>query len=113
MARSISYAPAQFVDPSAWLRAWLPELRGQGLRVATTLAMIAEFAPGPLTPSAKQVEKISGGMLPEHYRSRPGKSLPSARLDESPLPGKQQGPQGAYHRACHAWGRLALGSWVS
>ena len=63
MARSISNAPAQFVDPSAWLKAWLPELRGQGLRVATALAMIAEFAPGPLTPSAEQVKKISG-MLP-------------------------------------------------
>jgi hypothetical protein len=68
MARSISYAPAQFVDPSAWLKAWLPELRGQGLRVATALAMIAEFAPGPLTPSAEQVKKISG-MLPNNYRS--------------------------------------------
>ncbi|MGA9018174.1 MAG: bifunctional DNA primase/polymerase [Candidatus Cybelea sp.] len=68
MARSISNAPAQFVDPSAWLKAWLPELRGQGLRVAAALAMIAEFAPGPLTPSAEQVKQISG-MLPNNYRS--------------------------------------------
>ena len=68
MARSISYAPAQIIDPSGWFKAWLPELRGQELRIAAALAMIAEFAPGPLTPSAKQVEKISG-MRPEHYFS--------------------------------------------
>jgi hypothetical protein len=67
MARSIANAPAQIVDPSAWLRAWLPELRGQGLCVAASLAMIAEFAPGPLSPNADLFEKVSG-MRPEHYR---------------------------------------------
>jgi hypothetical protein len=32
MARSIANAPAQTVDPSAWLRAWLPELKARASR---------------------------------------------------------------------------------
>lgn len=74
MARCIANAPAQSVDPSAWLMAWLPDLRTkQEFRVATTLAMLAEFATGPLTPNAELVKKTSGGMLPENYfRTRAG-----------------------------------------
>lgn len=68
MARSIVNRPAATVDPSAWLTACIPHLRTkQEYQVATTLAMIAEFAIGPLTPSKELFTARSGGMHPTNY----------------------------------------------
>jgi hypothetical protein len=68
MARSIADKAASTVDPSAWLNSHIPNLKTkQEFRVATTLAMIAEFSVGELTPSAELIKTRSGGMRPENY----------------------------------------------
>jgi Bifunctional DNA primase/polymerase, N-terminal len=71
IAESVAKRGVASVDPAKWLNDWIPKLRTlQELRVAATLAMIAEFATGPLTPSAALITERSGMRKENYHRIR-------------------------------------------
>lgn len=72
IAHSISKRPASDVDPIIWLREVLPlDLKPTEVRVATALAVLADFLAGDeFTPAAPLIERRTGLRAEKYYQAR-------------------------------------------